>query len=206
MIGLNECMSDLRPMLAGAAGEFTSLIRAIEGGHPDHLGNPTPCAEYDVRALLNHLLYWGPWLDAALRRRPAPEVTGGERDVDLMRGRWADELCGLVDDLVGSCAGPGALEGTTKFGGTEMPARAIAQMVLTEWVVHGWDLARATGRSMRVDPATAQELYEASLATAEQARRMKVFGPEVSCPAEAPALERLLAVTGRDPGWRVRLW
>ncbi|GAA3828497.1 TIGR03086 family metal-binding protein [Amycolatopsis tucumanensis] len=192
-------MTDLRPMLERAAREFTGLLRAIE---PAQLDNRTPCAEYDVRGLLNHLLYWGPWLAAALRREPAPAVTTGERDVDLTQGDWLGELCTLVDGLVDTCGRPEALEGTTKFGDAEMPAEMIAGMVLTEWVVHGWDLARATGLPLTVDPEVAAALYASAKATAEQAREMKVFGPEVPCGGEAPVLDRLLALTGRDPEWR----
>ncbi|WP_341867305.1 MULTISPECIES: TIGR03086 family metal-binding protein [Amycolatopsis] len=192
-------MTDLRPMLERAAREFTALLRAIE---PGQLDNRTPCAEYDVRGLLNHLLYWGPWMAAALRREPAPTVAAGERDTDLTQGDWLSELCTLVDGIVDACGRPGALEGTTKFGGSEMPAPMIAEMVLTEWVVHGWDLARATGHPLTVDPATAEALFTSAQATAEQAREMKIFGPEVPCAADAPTLDRLLALTGRDPGWR----
>ncbi|MGI6874085.1 TIGR03086 family metal-binding protein [Amycolatopsis sp. 3B14] len=192
-------MTDLRPMLDRAAREFTGLLRTIE---PAQLDNRTPCTEYDVRALLNHLLYWGPWMAAALRREPAPAATGGERDVDLTQGDWLGELCTLVDGIVDTCGRPGALDGTTKFGDAEMPAEMIAGMVLTEWVVHGWDLARATGRPLTVDPEVAAALHSSVEATAEQAREMKVFGPAVPCADEAPVLDRLLALTGRDPGWR----
>lgn len=191
-------MTDLRPVLTAAAEQFTGLLRQIE---PAQLGNRTPCAEYDVRTLLNHLLYWGPWLEAALRREPAPSVSGGERDVDLTQGDWLGDLCTLVDGLVDACSRPGALEGTTKFGGSEMPARMIAEMVLTEWVVHGWDLSRATGHPLAVAPEVVKALFTAVQGTAEQAREMKVFGAEVPCAEDAPALDRLLALTGRDPAW-----
>ncbi|GAB3580241.1 TIGR03086 family metal-binding protein [Amycolatopsis endophytica] len=191
-------MTDLRPMLSTAAGEFTALLRVIE---PAQLGNRTPCTEYDVRGLLNHLLYWGPWLEAALRREPAPAVSGGERDADLTQGDWLGELCTLVDGLVDACSQPGALEGTVKFGPSELPATSVAEMVLGEWVVHGWDLARAIGRPLNVDPATAGAMFTSARATAEQAREAKVYGPEVSCPEDAPTFDRLLALTGRDPAW-----
>ncbi|NIH86788.1 TIGR03086 family metal-binding protein [Amycolatopsis granulosa] len=192
-------MTDLRSMLDRAAREFTRLLRAVE---PGQLGNRTPCTEYDVRALLNHLLHWGPWLAAALRREPAPAAVGGERDADLTRGDWLGDLCTLVDDLVDACGRPGALAGTTKFGSAEMPARMIAEMVLTEWVVHGWDLARATGQSPVVDADVAEALFTSAQGLADQAREMKVFGPAVPCPADAPVLDRVLALTGRDPAWQ----
>ena len=188
-------------MLDQAAREFTGLLRAIELAK---LCNRTPCAEYDVRALLNHLRYRGPWLEAALRREPAPAVSGGGLDADLTRGDWLGVMCRLVDGLVDACRPPGALAGTTKFGGSEMPARMVAEMVLTEWVVHGWDQARATGHSLAVDPGTAAASFASAEGMAEQAREMKVFGPGVPCPPDAPALDRLLALTGRDPGWRLR--
>jgi uncharacterized protein (TIGR03083 family) len=63
-MGLNGGMAELYPLMISAAREFKQLAATVR---EDQLTAPTPCAEYDVRALLNHLLYWGPWLEAAAR-------------------------------------------------------------------------------------------------------------------------------------------
>ncbi|HKS48473.1 MAG TPA: TIGR03086 family metal-binding protein [Amycolatopsis sp.] len=188
-------------MLAGAASVFTDIVRSVE---PALLGAKTPCEEYDVRALLNHLLYWGPWLEAAIRKHPAPAVEGGERDVDLVTGNWAVRFEKQVDGLLDASAQPGAFEGTTSMGGGELPASMVAEMVLTEWVVHGWDLARALGRPFTCDEAAIDgtEALRASVPSmAALGREMGIFGPEVFVPETAPALDRVLGHLGRDPMW-----
>ncbi|WP_020669757.1 TIGR03086 family metal-binding protein [Amycolatopsis nigrescens] len=191
-------MSEMHTLLSTAAEPFERLLDSIGS---DQLILPTPCAEYDVRALLNHLLYWGPWLAAAARRRPAPEVTGGERDTDLVTGDWRAALRAQTRDLTGAYAAPDAVAGSTRFGGTELPAAMVAAMVLGEFVLHGWDLAAATGRPWHCAPEVAERLFELTAAGAEQAREMKVYGPEVPVPPTASFLERALGVSGRDPAW-----
>jgi uncharacterized protein (TIGR03086 family) len=192
-------MTDLKPLLTEAAGAFTDLVRSIE---PGQLAAPTPCAEYDVRALIKHLLYWGPWLEVAARKEPPPVVEGVEGEVDLTGGDWAVALVRQVDTLLDAFAKPGAFEGTTTMGGGELPASMIAEMVLTEWVLHGWDLARATARELRCTPAVASAVYSATAAMAPQGREMKIFAAEVPVPSSSPALTRALALSGRTPTWR----
>jgi uncharacterized protein (TIGR03086 family) len=191
-------MTDLKPLLAEAAGVFTDLVRSIE---PGQLTAPTPCAEYDVRALIDHLLYWGPWLEAAARKEPAPVVEGGAGDGDLTGGDWAAALVRQVGTLRDALAEPGAFEGTTTMGGGELPASMIAEMVLTEWVLHGWDLARATDRELRCTAAVASAVYSATAAMAPQGREMKIFAPEVPVPSSSSALTRAVALSGRSPAW-----
>lgn len=191
-------MTDLEPPLADAAGALTDLVRSIE---PAELDLPTPCAEYDVRALLNHLLYWGPWLEAAARKQPPPAVEGGERDADLMGGDWAGALVKQVEAIVDALGQPGALAGTTTMGGGELPASMIGDMVLAEWVLHGWDLARATSRTVRCDPEVASAARTAVAAMAPQGREMGIFSAVVSVPGTATDLAHALALSGRDPAW-----
>jgi uncharacterized protein (TIGR03086 family) len=195
---LNSGMTQLHPMMTSAAREFGRLVRSAAD---DPLTEPTPCAEYDVRALVNHLLYWGPWLEAAARREPAPTETRGETGVDLVGDDWAAALEKQVNGLVAAFGLPGAWEGTTSMGGGEMPALFVGQMVFGEFVVHAWDLAKATGRPWHCDADVAAAAYDATVGMAGQAREMNVFGPEVPVPASAPALDRLLGLTGRDPAW-----
>jgi uncharacterized protein (TIGR03086 family) len=73
-----------------------------------------------------------------------------------------------------------------------------------EVLVHGWDLAVATGQSYRPDPAVVQRCLDfvSELAARGQAVRDGMFGPAVPVPDDAPVLDRLLGATGRDPGWR----
>jgi len=191
-------MSQLYPMMTSAARELARLVRSAA---EDPLAVPTPCTEYDARALVNHLLYWGPRLEAAARREPVPAAEPGETEAGLVGDVWAAALEKQVDGLVSAFGLPGAWEGTTSMGGGELPALFVGQMVFGEFVVHAWDLAKATGRRWHCDEEVAAAAYEATVGMAEQARRMDIFGPEIPVPASAPALDRLPGLTGRDPSW-----
>jgi uncharacterized protein (TIGR03086 family) len=96
---------------------------------------------------------------------------------------------------------PPAWTGTTKLGTAELPAAVVGGMVLGEFVLHGWDLARASGQELRCTSGAATAVLESALAMGEQARAMGVYGPEVPVPADATLLDRALGAAGRDPSW-----
>lgn len=185
--------------MARAAAPVVQVVREIK---PDQLGSPTPCAEYDVRELVNHLLVWGPPQEGAARKEIVPPA-GSEADLDLTGGDWAGDLEAHIDRLVAAWSEPAAWTGVTHLGGpTEMPAALVGSMVAGELVVHGWDLARATGQHVEWDDDLVAHLLDEMGKTAELGREMGIFGPEVAVPATASTMDRLLALTGRDPGWR----
>jgi uncharacterized protein (TIGR03086 family) len=84
----------------------------------------------------------------------------------------------------------------------ELPAAMIGGMVLGEVVVHGWDLARAVDQHPRWPADVLRAVYDEVAKTAEQGREMGVYGPPVLVPDNAPILDRILGMTGRDPNWR----
>ena len=169
---------------------------------PDQLANPTPCAEYDVRALVNHLLFWGPSLEAAGRKEIVPPPAAAESDVDLTAGDWRATLLTQLDRTAEAWTPKEAWEGAARIiGPTETPAPVLGSMIATELVVHGWDLAAATGQTPALDGDLLAYLHEEVSAGAEQGRQMGVYGPEVLVPAGAPTLDRVLGLTGRDPAW-----
>lgn len=181
-------------LLRPAAAEFLRIAGAL-----DDLTAPTPCTGYDVRALLNHLLYWGPWLIAAGRRAEPPSPGAGETESALVTGDWYAALSSQTETLVEVFGSASAWSGTTTLGTASMPASVVGDMVLGEFVLHGWDLARASGQELHCPPETATAVYEAAVAMGEQARAMGVYGPVVEVPADAPPLARALGASGRDP-------
>ena len=181
--------------VAPAATCLTDVVRTIR---PGRLGAPTPCPEYDVRGLVNHMLFWGPSLEAAGRKEAVPPPGATETDLGLT----IDDLLAQIDRTVKAWSEPAAWEGMTHMGGpTELPAALVGGMIVTELVVHGWDLAKATGQSIAPGDGLLDYLLAEVAKTAEQGRAGGVYGPEVTVPATAPKLDRLLALTGRDPGW-----
>lgn len=167
---------------------------------PDQLDAPTPCTEFDVRGLLNHLLFWGPSLNAAARKDPVPPPADSEADVDLTAGDWAADLAAVLRDRADAWREPSAWEGTTTLGSPqEMPAEVIGALVLGETVVHTWDLARATGQAASWDAELLEFVHADLLQTAQMGRDMGIYGPEVPVASDAPLIERIVGLTGRTP-------
>jgi uncharacterized protein (TIGR03086 family) len=181
-------------LLRPAAAEFLRIAHAVAD-----LTAPTPCAGYDVRGLLNHLLYWGPWLVAAGRREDPPSPGGGEAATTLVTDDWRAALEKQTETLVDVFGTPSAWTGTTALGTARLPASVVGDMVLGEFVLHGWDLARASGQKLRCAPEAATAVFESAMAMGEQARAMGVYGPAVEVPAGASPLERALGASGRTP-------
>ncbi len=173
--------------LSNAAEAMAAVARTITD---DQLANKTPCTEYDVRALVNHLLFWG------RRRQRWP------KDVDLAAGDWRGRLLALLDDITSSWAPPSAWEGETSMGTPHtLPAPVMGDMIVGELAVHGWDLAVATGQRLELPADLLAHLHDTVFAGVEQGREMGMYGPEVAVPADAPTLDRILGLTGRDPAW-----
>ncbi len=185
--------------LSNAAEAVAAVARTITD---DQLTNKTPCAEYDVRALVNHLLFWGPSLAGAGRKESVPQPAATESEVNLAAGDWRGRLLALLDDITSSWAPPSAWEGETSMGTPHMlPAPVLGDMIVGELVVHGWDLAVATGQRWELPADLLAQLHDTVRAGVEQGREMGMYGPEVAVPADAPTLDRILGLTGRDPAW-----
>lgn len=162
------------------------------------LGAPTPCAEFDVRALVEHLLTWGPALAGAGRKQSVPP-----REDVRVGDDWAAELRAQVADIAAAWSGEEAWTGSAHMGGpTEMPADLIGGMVLVELLVHGWDLGRASGQRPEWDDDVLEFALDEVAKTADQGRAMGVYGAEVVVPDGASTSDRLLGLTGRDPRWK----
>jgi uncharacterized protein (TIGR03086 family) len=184
-------------LIARAAAPVVGVVRSIR---PEQLDAPTPCAEFDVRRLVNHLLFWGPSLEAAARKEEVPPPSGAEADVDLTRGDWAGDLVAQLERTAAAWGAPGAWEGTTCMGGPQAtPAATVGGMVLGELVVHGWDLARATGQTPSWDDDVLEQVRREVETNAELGRSIGIYGPQTPVPEDAPLLHRVLGLTGRDP-------
>ncbi|MEQ3553045.1 TIGR03086 family metal-binding protein [Pseudonocardia nematodicida] len=185
-------------LVAPAAAVYPGLVGAAAA---TPLDAPTPCTDWDLRGLLGHLRYWTPVL-AAVGRREAPAASDGTGAAALVTDDWAVRLDADRAALVEVWSDPGTWDGTVTMGGPDpLPAAMIGGMVLGELVVHGWDLGRTAG----VAPAWPDDVLDGTLhavaAMAEQGRGMGVFADPVGVPQDVPVLDRIVAVTGRDPAW-----
>ncbi|USA02527.1 TIGR03086 family metal-binding protein [Streptomyces lydicamycinicus] len=182
-------------LLDAAAGAALPVLRAV---HDDQMEWPTPCSEYDIRALLNHLF----------QVVVAFQTLAAKKDVDFSRtpdrlgeygAQWPDRFAEETVRLVEAWAAPGAEDGLT--GGMQLPARTVGAMVLLDLTVHAWDLARAIGRPYAPAAGCVTELRALAARMAPTARTMNVFAAPVPVPPGASDLDVLLAETGRDPHW-----
>ncbi|MEW2404137.1 TIGR03086 family metal-binding protein [Streptomyces sp. NPDC046862] len=194
---------ELRTAMARASDAAVEVVRGVG---PGNLDRPTPCPEMTVGALVNHLFHWTGALAhaAALKQppqRPQPDPAAEDRDLTTEPG-WAEAYAAASSATAEAWSDPRAWSGETSLtGGGTLPAPFIGGIVLGEWLLHGWDLAVATGQRLRVDDALAAALYEDVAGRADMARQYKVYGPEVEVPPTAPLFDRALGLAGRDPSW-----
>ncbi|MFD8969450.1 TIGR03086 family metal-binding protein [Streptomyces sp. NPDC059568] len=186
-------MSDkISKLLEVAADRTVTVIRGITD---DQLTAPTPCSEYDVHALADHLFQVVVNFQALAAKRDADFGAAPEH----LEGEWRERFADETVRLVAAWGAPGAEEGTS--GAMGLPARTVGAMVVGDLAVHGWDLARATGQPYEPDPALVEMLGEEFAVLAPMAREVGMFGEPVPVAEDAGPFEVLLAATGRDPHW-----
>jgi uncharacterized protein (TIGR03086 family) len=175
-------------------------LAALLDGVPDSaLDAPTPCADSSVATLLDHIMGLSEGLAASARKEAtgAPQASADHLDPD-----WRAILPGRLDALVAAWREPGAGEGMTSAGGLTLPASDVAAVTLDELVLHGWDLARATGQPYDPDPRDVAAILPFLEAFGSEQGVPGLFGPAVPVPDDAPAFDRALGLSGRDPAWR----
>ena len=177
---------------------ITNAADVLRGVKPDQLDAPTPCADWTVRALVNHLLQAVSALTLAGEGRPVPGDLWGR---DLMAEGWAARFEEQARAASAAWARPDAWDRAVDLGGMPMPASMAAAMLLSDFAIHGWDLARATGQEYRCDDDVAEATYQFVVDMGDQGRQMGIYGAPVPAGDGAPAFERALALSGRDPHW-----
>ncbi|MEU6969781.1 TIGR03086 family metal-binding protein [Kitasatospora aureofaciens] len=189
----------MHPFLARAAAAASGVAAAVPAGQP--LDAPTPCGEFDTRALINHwVLYTSHGLEHRARRTELPgDLVARDFTADA---DWRSAYAAQLERAVAAWGEPAAWEGDVDLGGSPVPAVGIARMLIIELVLHGWDVARAVGTEIEVDDELALLVEEIVEENAELYRQYAGFAETVSVPADASAWERALAASGRDPRWK----
>lgn len=168
----------------------------IDGIRPEQSHLPTPCTEFDLRALVNHLVY-----DLNAFARMLNGAPRGSSDVDLIGNDWSGAYRSAADNLLATWNELGT-EGTLKLQIGEVPASWPIGQHLADVAVHAWDIARATGQpTTYLDPELASVALEWVQENLKPQFRGQAFGPEVPVPETAPIYDRLAGFSGRDPGW-----
>ena len=154
-------------------GPATSAVAALVAGvRDDQLGDPTPCTGTSVAGMLDHIGGFPIAFTAAARKeRLDPDQAAPRGRRREPRGDFRERIARDLAELAEAWRDPAAYEGTTQAGPVELPGEVAALVALDEVVVHGWDLAKATGQAY--DPGEAAALaclgfaqtFEASGAT-----------------------------------------
>lgn len=175
--------------------------RVVSGITPEQLDQPTPCAEWDVRALLNHVtggsdMFAEGVSQGALSDERAGELLGTDRLGDDYQGAFAAATQRALEAFEAPDAADKMV--TLPFG--TMPAGVALNIAIFDVAVHTWDLAKATGQSTALSP----EVLEPALAVGtamidDNMRNAGMFGPAVEVAQDAPTQDRLAAFAGRQP-------
>jgi uncharacterized protein (TIGR03086 family) len=187
---------DLEP----AAQRVAAVVAAI----PDAaLGGPTPCPDYAVADLLEHVG------GLALAFRAAADKDGslgGQAPVGDASRLPADWRTRIPADLVAMARAwhdPQAWTGMTRAGGVDLPGEVAGLVALDEIVIHGWDLATAIGIDYDVEDPALQAVHDfvKQFDAPADAEGPALFGPPIDVPDAAPLLDRVVGLTGRRPDW-----
>ena len=182
--------------LGPAARRMADLVATLPA---DALGRPTPCEDYTVGDLLDHVAGAAAAFRAAAVKDPLPAA--GPGDAANLAPDWQARLPGDVMALARAWDDPGAWTGTTAAGGVELPGAVAGIVALDELLLHGWDLARATGRAYDYDGPGLDIVFD-QVTYFRSLGLEGIFGPEVPIPDDAPLFRRVLGVAGRDPDWQ----
>jgi uncharacterized protein (TIGR03086 family) len=190
-------MIDLRP----AARRMAEVVRAIPD---DRLGGPTPCPDYRVGDLLEHVgglaLAFGA---AAVKETGGATAQSPAGDASRLGDDWRTRIPPDLVALAEAWRDPEAWTGMTEAGGISLPGEVAGLVALDELVIHGWDLARAAGLPYECDQESLEHVHRfvSQFATPEERAGNELFGPVVPVPDDAPLLDRVVGLSGRDPGW-----
>jgi uncharacterized protein (TIGR03086 family) len=180
------------------------LRALLLGVADDELIWPTPCPDWTVADLLDHLMgLTFAFTQAARKRTDVPGTAGPppQPSAEHLPRHWRSRLPVLVEDLSTAWKDPAAWTGTAQAGGVTMPAAAVGMVAMNELVVHSWDLARATGQEYATDPRILEILIEfLSSGSADGARGP--FSRPVPADSEPTLLEHALTLNGRRADWR----
>lgn len=187
---------DPRELLRRALDQASAVIARLQ---PGQMTLPTPCSEFDARALAGHLLFAAERIAKIGRRQDLslgdPVVTG------LADGDWAPAFDKAAQEALAAWGGPNALDGEVALPFGTFAAPVVVGIYTLEHVVHAWDMSVVVAATPSLDPVLADAVLPLALdmVPADGRGGEMPFGPVVEVPADAPVYDRLVGYLGRDP-------
>jgi uncharacterized protein (TIGR03086 family) len=186
-------MTDVKGLFARALERYGQLVQAIRD---DQWHDETPCTEWDVRVLVNHLVSENLWMPPLLEGKTIGDV-GDALDGDLLgddpKATWDRSA-----EEVGRAVKASPLDRTVHLSYGDVPAEHYISELFSDLTIHGWDLARAIGADEAMDPEAVEILYERYTPIEDGLKATGLFGPKVEPPPGANKQTQLLAVFGRE--------
>lgn len=180
----------------GRALERTREI--VAGTRTDQLEDPTPCSDWNVHELLNHII--GGCLTIAAGAKGETEQMSA--NIDRVQGDHLAAYDRAAQAALAAVKEEGALDKNFTMPWGETPGAAALSLALADATVHGWDLAQATGQNMDIDDDIAESVYGATSSMMQPKGdypRGDSFAEPVEVGDDAPARDRMLAYLGRKP-------
>ena len=174
--------------------------KIVDGIKPDQLDNPTPCTEWCVRDLLNHITGGATMFAISAEQGSVPDdqvgqLMGGDNLGDDWKGAWST----ASKRAVAVYNQPGVMDKIVKLPFGEMPAGMAINIAIFDVATHTWDLAKSTGQQMQLDPEVLAAAYELAQAMIPNMRAGGLVGEEVIVAVDAPMEDRLAGLAGRTP-------
>jgi uncharacterized protein (TIGR03086 family) len=186
---------DTVDLFRGAIEAFDQRVRQIDA---DQWQLDTPCDDWNVRALVNHVLNEDLWCIPLLKGQTIADV-GDRFDGDLLGDDPQATWTAAVQPAIDAVSAPGAMEATTHLSFGDVPGREYTMQLFADHLIHAWDLARAIGADETL-PADLVEGCATWFAEREELYRgAGVIGDRVELGAETDPQQQLLAAFGRDP-------
>jgi uncharacterized protein (TIGR03086 family) len=179
------------------SGVLTKTGDLIDGVRPDQRSLPTPCTEYDVEALLDHIVGWVQVFEAGSEGR----TYEGDPTAFHVGDDPAAQFRSSATNLVASWREHGVDREVAISSGAEMPGAMVFNMTVMEYLAHGWDLATATGQPVPYTEDEAAEVLARARVTLppEYQGAGQAFGAVVEVDDDAPAVDRFVGFLGRHP-------
>jgi uncharacterized protein (TIGR03086 family) len=195
-------MTEIADRYRRRADAFERVIAAVA---PGQWSDPSPCAAWTARDVVDHIVTMHGVMLRPLDREigDAPPVDDDPLEAFRAARAAVEAVLGEPGLAATSCDTP---------AGPMTAEEQIDQVVSDDMPMHGWDLARATGQDDTIDPADVEHLWATALAVPAEVMEkyrtpgafgpgVEVYGPEVKVDEDAPLQDRLLGLIGRDPAW-----
>lgn len=188
--------------LGPATRRMADLLSGVDDGQ---LGGPTPCPNYSLGDLVEHVDGLALAFTAAATKDTAEMGSKGPSgDASRLAADWRSRIPENLAALAEAWRDPAAWTGMTRAGGVDLPGEVAGLVALDELVLHAWDIARASGQAYDPDREALEAVHgfvaEFS-GPGQESQREGLFGPVVDVADDAPLLDRVVGLAGRDPGW-----